>query len=483
MEAEPRCWLRARTSMSNSPPSFLTCSKSPTRTSRAGLAGWLLERMRWSSQALEACSRVLKKRAAQSHLSMRVPVMPSIFYEERLDGAEHAAREREERADKLECASYDDSDESERQQDQPDEGKENESGEGQGPAKESEKTEEQEVEHRRCSSPERFNAYGGEKVPLTVSPVDDKSMAEVGFERVVAVDWSGDQGPGQRKKIWAGVWTASDPSVKTGKVTLENGRTRVELMEWLVEMARETPRMVVGFDFSFGFPAWFMRELGIRSAPEFWRVLADGQGEKWLHKDCADGRFWGRAGSARHGKKPAEFCGEHAHRMLRRAETVLKVRAEITDPLAAAKIAGIAPKSVFQIGGAGAVGTASLRGMPGLIVLRDAGFRIWPFDKPELRRAPLVVEIYTRLMTGAVTKSSEVARTAYLAKKRRENALYGVISRAVMAKAKGSEDAFDALVTAMVMVEHRGEFARLRRTDDEVFQMEGQTWVPGLAED
>jgi hypothetical protein len=27
------------------------------------------------SQALEACSRVLKKRAAQSHLSMRVPVM------------------------------------------------------------------------------------------------------------------------------------------------------------------------------------------------------------------------------------------------------------------------------------------------------------------------------------------------------------------------------------------------------------------------
>ena len=47
-------------------------------------------------------------------------------------------------------------------------------------------------------------------------------------------------------------------------------------------------------------------------------------------------------------------------------------------------------------------------------------------------------------------------------------------------KARGSEDAFDALVTAMVMVEHRGEFARLRRTEDEVFRMEGQTWVPGL---
>ena len=238
--------------------------------------------------------------------------------------------------------------------------------------------------------------------------------------------------------------------------------------------------MVVGFDFTFSYPAWFLRELGIGSGPEFWRFVADGQGERWLHKDCEDGRFWGRAGSQRHGKKPAEFCGEHAHRMLRRAETVLKVRAEMTDPLQIARIAGIAPKSVFQIGGAGAVGTASLRGMPGLLRLRSAGFKVWPFDSPAVQRAPLVVEIYTRLMTGAVTKSSEVARTAYLAKKRRESALFAGLSRAVVAKARGSEDAFDALVTALVMVEHRAEFALLRKTEDEVFRMEGQTWVPGL---
>ena len=298
------------------------------------------------------------------------------------------------------------------------------------------------------------------------------------LERVVAVDWSGDQGSGQRRKIWAGVWTASGSSSK-GELSLENGRTRVELMEWLVELAQETPRMVVGFDFTFGFPAWFMRELGIGSAPEFWQVVADGQGEKWLHKDCEDGRFCGRVGSKRHGKKPIEFCGEHAHRMLRRAETVLKVRAEMTDPLQIAKISGIAPKSVFQIGGAGAVGTASLRGMPGLLTLRSAGFRIWPFDAPSLKK-PMVVEIYTRLMTGAVNKSSEPARTAYLAKKRRESAVYAGLSRRVLARARGSEDAFDALVSAMVMVEHRGDFSLLRRTKDEVFQMEGQTWVPGL---
>src|SRR6202046_3558412 len=219
-------------------------------------------------------------------------------------------------------------------------------------------------------------------------------MVERGLQRVVGVDWSGDKGPGQRRKIWAGVWTALDSAGKAGRVTLEGGRTREELIAWLIEMSEETPRMVVGFDFTFSYPAWFLKELGIGSAPEFWRLVADGQGEKWLHRDCEDVRFWGVPGSQRHGKKPAEFCGEHAHRMLRRAETALKVRAEIADPLSVARIAGIAPKSVFQIGGAGAVGTASLRGMAGLLRLREAGFKVWPFDAPSLKK-PLVVEIYT----------------------------------------------------------------------------------------
>ena len=99
------------------------------------------------------------------------------------------------------------------------------------------------------------------------------------------------------------------------------------------------------------------------------------------------------------------------------------------------------------------------------------------------QRSPMVVEIYTRLMTGAVNKSSEVARTAYLRKKRRENAVYAGLSRGVLEKARASEDAFDALVSAMVMVEHRGEFAGLKRTEDEVFRMEGHTWVPGVGVD
>lgn len=298
-------------------------------------------------------------------------------------------------------------------------------------------------------------------------------------ERVVGVDWSGDKGSGQRRKIWAGVWTASTAKSTQAHIQLESGRTRDELIAWLIELARETPRMVVGFDFSFSYPAWFLAEHGITSAPEFWKHVANGEGERWLHEDCADARFWGKAGKLRNGKKPAEFCGEHAHRMLRRAETALKVRAVMTDPIYAARITGIAPKSVFQIGGAGAVGTASLRGMPHLLHLQQAGFRIWPYDEPDTAQ-PLVVEIYTRLMTGPVTKSSETARTKYLNTKRKENPFFTKLQRTILTKARASEDAFDALVTALVMAEYRREFAHLKQTTDEIFMMEGQTWIPGL---
>ena len=51
-----------------------------------------------------------------------------------------------------------------------------------------------------------------------------------------------------------------------------------------------------------------------------------------------------------------------------------------------------------------------------------------------------------------------------------------------MAKALGSEDAFDALVCAMEMVRWRGEFAGLRATKDAALRLEGITWRPGVQE-
>ena len=301
------------------------------------------------------------------------------------------------------------------------------------------------------------------------------------MQRVVAVDWSGDKGPGQRKKIWAGVWTAGvKGKVDGGAVTLENGRSREELAAWLVEMAGETPGMVVGIDCCFSYPAWFLREHGCATVFEFWEHVAAGHGERWLGVGCAEAerdlRFWGRPH-----KRPAEFSGAGYHTMMRRTDMENKVEQGLEggDAARAALMQGITPKSPFQVGGSGSVGTGSLRAMPWLLKLRAAGFRVWPFEDAA-EDEPLLVEMYTRLLTGPVKKSNALARAAYLKRRRKEDGLYAGLPRAVLAKAEGSEDGFDALVCCLEMVRRREEFARLRATEDERLRLEGVTWRPGV---
>ena len=314
-------------------------------------------------------------------------------------------------------------------------------------------------------------------------------------ERIVAIDWSGRvDAAGQRRHIFSAVWERGRTAEKSkglrannsmgggrgatlgARVRLENGRTREELADWLIELARETPRMVVSVDCCFSYPAWFLEEHGCATVFEFWEHVAAGHGERWLARECEDIRFWGKPR-----KKPAEFCGERMQRMMRLTDAENKMGALLTDPVRAAKMRGIAPKSPFQIGGSGSVGTGSLRAMPILLRLRAAGFRVWPYEASALgavRAKPLLVEMYTRLLTGAVKKSSEEARRSYLLAKRKNDAGYAGLSRGVLGTAYESEDAFDALVCVVEMARHRGEFVGLRATRDPVRRLEGITWIP-----
>ncbi len=92
---------------------------------------------------------------------------------------------------------------------------------------------------------------------------------------------------------------------------------------------------------------------------------------------------------------------------------------------------------------------------------------------------PLLVEIYPRLLTGEVNKGNAAARKEYLARKRKLDAAYRGLSAEVMTKARGSEDAFDALVSVMAMVEGRESFLALRKTEDRVIRLEGAVWGAG----
>ncbi len=254
--------------------------------------------------------------------------------------------------------------------------------------------------------------------------------------RLIAIDWSGRiDAAGQRRHIWSAIWTRTESGIK---VQLEAGRTRDEVADWLIELARETPRMAVSIDCCFSFPGWFLEEHGCADMFAFWRKANSGLAEQWLTREgdeiAHDERFWG----APH-KRPAQFCGPGYRRMFRFADYDNKIAQGLEggDPARAAKMRGITPKSPFQIGGSGSVGTGSLRAMTMLERLHEAGFRIWPLEDSAIDAKgprPLLVEMYTRLMTGAVAKSNPKARKKYLSAKRKTDALYAQLGRTVLTK-------------------------------------------------
>jgi hypothetical protein len=256
--------------------------------------------------------------------------------------------------------------------------------------------------------------------------------------RVLAVDWSGDARQARRR-----IWLAE--AIEPGRlVRLEAGQTRAEITRYLLS---QTGQVAIGLDFAFSFPVWFIDQLGVSTAPEVW-TRASASGEDWLAA-CAP-PFWGRPGHPR-----PVFGGPD----MRRAE------------LALARVGGIGPKSIFQIGGAGAVGTGSLRGMPLLSRLFLAGATIWPFV---LGRWPLVMEIYPRVLSGPVRKSSRDARRELLERR------FPSLAAEHLELARGSEDAFDAAVSALAMVEHVNDLKslRLEPEPDPVLRLEGRIWHP-----
>jgi hypothetical protein len=252
---------------------------------------------------------------------------------------------------------------------------------------------------------------------------------------VIAVDWSG----------------SADPAGHIALAVAHGGRlqhleamwSRVHAVREIVERAAgATGPLVVGLDFSFSLPGWFLRDRGLAEAPDLWPLVA-AEGEDWLAR-CVP-PFWGRPG---HPRPELE-----AH--FRRTE------------LECQPVAGVRPKSTFQIGGAGAVGAGSLRGMPFLTELSDAGFAIWPFDAAGDRT---VLEIYPRLCTGPVNKSSPAARRAALA----PWVAAGALDDAQAADAGDSADAFDATLSALVLSRQMPSLTSLGAATEAIDRLEGR---------
>lgn len=238
-------------------------------------------------------------------------------------------------------------------------------------------------------------------------------MSDPLFDRYAVVDWSSASAPARGADS---VWIATLDR-RSGARTLDNPSTRTDAIERLVALILGAPaaRWLVGFDFPFGYPAGVAaRTFGGGDWRAVWSRLAaeieDGPTNANNRFDVAgrlnaawpgDGPFWGNGlkrdvdGLPR--KKPCREPGETGERPAewRLVERRRRARGGL----------GGAPKSVWQLAGAGAVGAQTLVGIVALDRLRaDRRIRdeveIWPFETglaPPSRRI-CVAEVYPSII-------------------------------------------------------------------------------------
>ena len=226
------------------------------------------------------------------------------------------------------------------------------------------------------------------------------------------------------------------------------GRTRHEVIAYLIEVAHTSPDLVVGLDFAFSFPHWFAEREGATSVEECWNLVAE-HGEDWLAK-CGP-PFWGRPGKPR--PDLPEDGSLSVHGATRHESQESKSQERLPDRRCGCGWHGLDPWNA-------------------------------PLGEPRRRRASpsgpftrCALQWQSRSIHGCsltpVNKSDFSERRAHLAAECSPE-----IGGGLACKAASSEDAFDAAVSAVVMSRHIDEIATLTRSQDPVELIEGATWWP-----
>lgn len=219
------------------------------------------------------------------------------------------------------------------------------------------------------------------------------------FDSFAMVDWSGgnDTGPRPRKDaIWACV--VRDDAVQA----LDYLRNRQVAEDWLrrlieTELA-EGRRLLLGFDFPFGYPAGFAKEITGTSDP---LALWDWFGAQIEDSPTANNRFdlAGRINRRFGGKGPFWM-----NALRREVDGSPRTKQDYHNPFPDRRIVETRAKGSFtcwQMAGAGAVGGQVMMGLPVLNRLRHAyagKIAVWPFQP--LDRPVAFVEIWPSLKLG-----------------------------------------------------------------------------------
>ncbi len=236
------------------------------------------------------------------------------------------------------------------------------------------------------------------------------------FDSYVMVDWSSSGKPSRRTECENALWIGT---AGIGAEEPRYCRTRAAAMDWLIGrlagLRAAGRRVLVGFDFPFGYPQGFAAALtGRAEALAVWEALAglvadrpDNSNDRFhvagrLNARLAGvGPFWGNGLRADVEGLPRTKAGWGT-------AGLAEFRWVERDPDARGA------KSCWQISGAGAVGGQVLTGMPALWRLRQdprlaADLAVWPFETGlEPPRAPLVLaEIYPSLWRALVRATGD----------------------------------------------------------------------------
>ncbi|MEO0999465.1 MAG: molybdenum cofactor synthesis domain-containing protein [Pseudomonadota bacterium] len=228
------------------------------------------------------------------------------------------------------------------------------------------------------------------------------------FDTVLMVDWSSRNAPSPRRPTGDAIWIGS---AGDGAAPPAYFRTRAAAMGWLaaaLAAARaEGRRVLVGFDFPFGYPAGFAGAVtGRAEALALWswlaaRVADDAENANNRFDVAAAinarlpgiGPFWGRPASRDLPDLPARGRERSGHGFAERR--IVERRVARAQP-------------VWKLFTTGSVGGQVLVGLPALERLRRAAFSdalaIWPFEGglavPD--RPMVIAEIYPSLLGAEV---------------------------------------------------------------------------------
>ena len=203
------------------------------------------------------------------------------------------------------------------------------------------------------------------------------------FDRIVVVDWSASNSPTSgADSIWISCLDRDE------RAEAVNHRTRADAFDALLELAEAPGRVLLGFDFPLGYPAGLAVELGLAGEPwsATWALLTglldDDHGNRnnrfevaaELNHRLGRRQFWGspprRANEHLTTTKPVRTSAHLPE--FRAAEVRLRDRRQY-------------PFSVWQLLGAGSVGSQALTGIPVVERLRRHSslrdrVQVWPFQ-------------------------------------------------------------------------------------------------------